>query len=165
MRAYLRSLWTRKYSCQVNKFRCNTSPLIAGPGENNTIYIIFNIIPMPMFFIALSCSLKFIICTPQLTTVVTLSTLPDCFAKHRVIRGHHQLSHLPAIKITQNLRKNLFKGIILKGSTKWTCSALSHFRCCLAQVPFGDLVFWELLLMSSRNLFASSRDNLPFELD
>ena len=54
-----------------------------------TIYIILNIILMPMFFIALSCSLKCIIFTPQLTTVVALSTLPNCFAKHRVIRGHH----------------------------------------------------------------------------
>ena len=44
-------------------------------------------------------SIDFITCTPQLTTVVTLSTLPNSFAKHRVIRGNHQLSHLPAINV------------------------------------------------------------------
>ena len=57
------------------------------------------------------------------------------------------------------------QNIFLKGSTKLTCSALSHFHCCLAQAPVGDLVFWELLLKSSRNLFASWRDCLPFALD
>ena len=93
--------------------------------------------------------------TPQLATVVTLSTLPNSFAKHRVIRGHHQLSHLPTNKFSQLLKK---------GKREQTCSALSHSHYCPVQGPFDDLVFEELL-KSSRNLFVSVLgDCLLFEL-
>ena len=55
--------------------------------------------------IDITIKINCIIYTPQLATVVTLSALPNCFAKHRVIRGHHQLSHLPVINISQYLKK------------------------------------------------------------